>query len=117
MSLLVTAFKLALKAKMLKDGIAIVNDVVPTPVKKEILKKAGQLTTQIQDGAADLLAQHAPEFSKKIARKAEPVKAKQEDTLTDIQGQLAQLTEALQKAQNTPAAATKKRARKPSNAA
>lgn len=99
MSLLGTALRLALKAKMAKDIVTTVQEVLPPAVKGEIAQAAGTLTEKVQNVTAELLTTHAPEFSKKIARRAEPEASSQAQELSAVTAQLKELAEAV-KAQN-----------------
>lgn len=118
MSLLISAFRLALKAKMVKDGIEVVKEVLPEPVKNEIGRQVGKVGQKVQETTADLLARHAPEFSKKVGRAADPEAAQQADTLKSLNEQMQDLARTMKQAQQQQGSVTtgQKKSRKKAGA-
>lgn len=110
MGLLATALKLALKAKMAKDVVTLVQDVLPESVKDGIAITANTVTGKVQEATARLLATHAPEFSRKVAHRADPKATTQADTLEAMNAQLKELAAVVKASQNqTQAASIKSR--------
>lgn len=112
MGILSLVFKISTKAKMAKQIINTAQTVLPQDVKDDIAQKSGVALEKLQNVSAELLAKHAPDFSKKVARRAEPEALDQGEMLKAMNNQLQQLTHAMSDAKK-PAA---KKARKPAKA-
>lgn len=108
MSLLLTAARLAMKAKMAKDVYDQVEGLLPPGVKAQIAETVAKTAEQGMETAAELIAQHAPSLGKKIAGRVTP-KQPENDSLAALRDQMAELTKAMQQQAKTPVTAAPKK--------